>query len=84
MNLIKNLDFVFKFKNKDNGEIIIGEKPHEYSSNYNSEKLLTVQTLIDENNKITWGLKFNNISFIDNNGKKYFCKFKFSLFKNRS
>ena len=70
MNLIKNLDFVFKFKNKDNGEIIIGEKPHEYSSNYNSEKLLTVQTLIDENNKITWGLKFNNISFIDNNGKK--------------
>ena len=30
---------------KDNGEIIIGEKQHEYSNNYNSEKLITIQRL---------------------------------------
>jgi hypothetical protein len=70
LNLIKNLDFVFKFKDKDNGEIIIGEKPHEYSNYYNSEKFITIQTLINEENEIAWGLKFNNISFIDNKGKK--------------
>ena len=70
LNLIKTLDFVFKFKDKDNGEIIIGEKPHEYSNYYNSEKFITIQTLINEENEIAWGLKFNNISFIDTKGKK--------------
>ena len=74
LEIINNLDFVLKFSNKDEGELIIGEKPHIYDNNYDEEKFLSVRTLINEDNDIIWGLNFNNISHSLKNGKKNIMK----------
>ena len=69
LNIINSFNFVFKFLDKNKGEIIIGEKPDEYDSKYNFEKYISVKALVSEDKQIFWGFSFNKISQILKNGK---------------
>ena len=59
---IDNYYFSFKFKNKDKnkGELIIGEAPHEYDSYYNKEKFVN-SNLMKSDYDIRWYIKFSEV-----------------------
>ena len=62
-NLISSYDFNFHFISENSGNIIIGEKPHEYNnSHYKKENYISIGTsLIGED--LDWSLSFDKIYF---------------------
>ena len=62
-NLISNYDFNFHFISENSGNIIIGEKPHEYNnSHYKEENYIRISTSLIGND-LDWSLSFDNIYF---------------------
>ena len=50
-NYISSFEFTFQFNDNDNGELIIGGKPHEYDSkHYNLENYYKINTFINNSN----------------------------------
>lgn len=64
-NIIDSYDFTFKYNNNENGELIIGGKPHEYDSeNYKSENFVQVKSQL-EIIKNKWTIRFDKMSYGD-------------------
>ena len=57
-SLIDNYVFTIKYKNNNEGELIIGNYPHEYNSNYKEENLRFVEGKVINDG---WSMKFSNI-----------------------
>ena len=63
--IIDNYYWTIKFHNFSNGEIIIGDLPHNYEKNNNifKEKNLKFINTYSQQNKIFWGIQFTAIKF---------------------
>lgn len=57
---INSYTFCFEFKNDDEGDIIIGEYPHQYNKNYNQKYYHNTQKADSNGN---WKFSFDNISW---------------------
>ena len=57
-SIIDNYVFTIKYKNNNEGELIIGNYPHEYNSNYKEENLRFVEGKVLYDG---WSMKFSNI-----------------------
>ncbi len=57
-SIIDNYVFTIKYKNNNEGELIIGNYPHEYNSNYKEENLRLVEGKVLYDG---WSMKFSNI-----------------------
>ena len=57
-SIIDNYVFTIKYKNNNEGELIIGNFPHEYDSNYKEENLRLVEGKVLYDG---WSMKFSNI-----------------------
>ena len=68
LNIIDSYYFTIKYY-KNEGEIIIGNKPHEYDDNYNKQYFQYVRNI----NNLNWGIKFDYIYL---NNKKFKVKEK--------
>ena len=64
-NIINNYYWTIKFKDLSNGNIIIGDLPHNYEKNNNifKEKNLKLINTYSKQNKIFWGIQFSAIKF---------------------
>ena len=62
-NLINSYSFHFIFNKENNGEIIIGNYPHEYNNEIFDKENLKNIYVKKNNDFIYWNVKFNNIKF---------------------
>ena len=73
-NLILNYEFTFKYDNNDNGELIIGDKPHNYDNNYKEENYKILNLSLSSSNK-SYDIDINNITYGDVNiSEKIICE----------
>ena len=63
LNLL-SYDFVIRYIDEDEGEIVIGAMPHQISEEYKKEAFVGTNT-INYNAYLYWGLEFENISYGD-------------------
>ena len=80
--IISGYEFNFHFESENSGNIIIGEKPHEYDNiHYNKENYFTTKiTLIG--NDIDWWLSFDKIYYGDeetSNQKQILLRIEYGL-----
>ena len=80
--IISNYDFNFHFINEKHGNIIIGEKPHEYDgTHYKKENYKFTKTSLVQND-LDWSLIFDNVYFGENeleNEKGVLFRIEFGL-----
>ncbi len=73
-SLISNYEFTFKYENNDNGQLIIGDKPHNYDENYKKENYKIIQPYLGPYNKY-YDIEINNITYGDVNiSEKVICQ----------
>ena len=75
-SLIDNYVFYIKYKNNVEGELIIGNYPHEYNSNFKEENLRFVNGKIINDG---WSMKFSNIYTENFKSKINVAKFSLSI-----
>ena len=81
-NLISDYYFNFHFDTEDSGNIVIGEKPHEYDNlHYNENNYLLTQTVILQKD-IDWRMSFDKIYYGENemeNQKSVILRIEYGL-----
>ena len=69
IGLIKDLYFTIKYNDKNSGNLIIGDLPHNYNKNYKKENYKDIYADFS-NNDLTWKIKFDEIYIgIDENSQ---------------
>lgn len=66
-NLISSYDFYFNFTSENEGNIIIGAKPHELNNNYINKVFSPIQTSLMTHNEIDWSISFDKIYYGEEN-----------------
>lgn len=66
-NLISSYDFYFNFTSENEGNIIIGAKPHELNNNYINKVFSPIQTSLMAHNEIDWSISFDKIYYGEEN-----------------
>ena len=61
-NLISSYSFSIKYKNENEGDLIIGKRPDEYDNKYQINNLHKIKVPI-YNNEFDWGLNFDKIEY---------------------
>ena len=64
-NIINDYYFTIKYNDNENGNLIIGELPHNYDSNYKKENYIDCYTKL-ETDDFTWKLSLDNIFIAEN------------------
>ena len=59
-NYIDSYSFTFKFLDKNKGQIILGNEPHEYDKNYKEKNYLKIRTQ-NINDNLCYSIVFDNI-----------------------
>jgi hypothetical protein len=80
--LISNYDFYFKFNSENEGNIIIGAKPHELDNKYINQIFSPIQTSLAAHNEIDWAISFDKIYYGDEsmyNEKPAMLRIEFGL-----
>ena len=78
LNLISSYSFSIKFKNENEGDLIIGKRPDEYDNKYQYNYFHSTNLPLN-NNELDWGLLFDKIEYNEENlneGNKYFSYFE--------
>ena len=65
LNIINSYAFTVKYLDKDKGQIIIGEYPHEYNNEIYKDYNLRYVNTEYFGSEIEWKLNFNNVSFFN-------------------
>ena len=60
LNLISSYSFSIKFKNENEGDLIIGKRPDEYDNKYQYNYFHSTNLPLN-NNELDWGLFFDKI-----------------------
>ena len=66
INIINDYIFTIKYTNNNSGNVIVGDLPHNYNSNYNKENYRDTYADFSEND-YTWKLKLDKIYIGDEN-----------------
>jgi len=81
-NLISSYDFSFNFISENEGNIIIGAKPHELDNKYMNKVFSPIQTSLVRNNELDWAISFDKIYYGDEsmyNEKSAMLRIEFGL-----
>ena len=81
--LISSYNFYFNFSSENEGNIIIGVRPHELDNNtYMYKQFSSIQTSVVGNNDIDWAISFDKIYYGDEsiyNEKSVMLRIEFGL-----